>query len=110
MTDDFDDEENFPLQFHEELGEHALSDDVRKAIMWAAIEKFLVDTSENELIDHNAFTDKDRALAKAVMFHGPFTNHAVAAEQAKRQKGVVVSPELLWTDTSQPVWIASLTN
>lgn len=111
MFDDDDEEENeFPLQFHETLGEHTLSDDIRNAIMWAAIQKFLVDSDNLDLIDQDAFSDKDRTLAKAVMFHGPFNDFEEAVKLAQHKQGVVVAPEATWTEDSQPVWIACLSN
>ena len=110
MFDDDDKEDEFPLQFHETLGEHALSDSIRNAIMWAAIQKFLIGTESFELVNQDAFSEQDRNLAKSIVFHGPFEVFEEAVTYAHGRQGVIIAPEALWTDTSQPVWIACLAN
>lgn len=108
--DDDDDESDFPLQFHEALGDHTLSDDVRKAIVWAAIQKFVVNTNKMDMIDLDEFSDKNKALAKSVMFHGPLDDYDQAVAESQRKQGVVVAPQLEWTEDSHPFWIACLAN
>ena len=110
LEDDDNDESDFPLQFHEALGDHTMSDDVRKAIVWAAIQKFLVGTDKMDVIDEAAFTDKNKALSKSVMFHGPLDDFEKAVAESQRRQGVVVAPQHIWTEESQPVWIACLAN
>ena len=103
-------DEDFPLQFHEALGEHAISDDVRKAIVLAAIQLFLVKTDYMDAIDLDSFSEKHRALSRSVVFHGPLDDFADAVKQSQRRQGVVVAPSHTWTEEKQPVWIACLSN
>lgn len=111
FDDDEDDDEDdeFQLQFHEALGENILSDDVRKALVWASIVRFL-DEEAREAIDESQFSDKHKALSKSVMFHGPFEDFEKAEEESQKKQAVIVAPTNLWTDDSQPVWLACLSN
>ena len=108
--DDYDDEDEFPLQFHEALGEHTISEDVRSAIVWASIQKFLLDTEMMEEVDVLKITDKQKQLSKSVVFHGPFDDFDIAVTLSQQRQGVVVAPTHLWTEEEQPVWLACLSN
>jgi hypothetical protein len=105
-----DDDDNFPLQFHEALGEHTLSEDVRFAIVWAAIQKFLVDSEFFGDINVSKITDKQKQLSKSVVFHGPINDFDAAVTVSQRRQGVLVAPRHLWTEEEQPVWLACLAN
>ena len=107
---DDDDEENFPLQFHEALGEHTLPDDVRFAIVWAAIQMFLLDSEYMDNINVAKITDKQKQLSKSVVFHGPIQDFDSAVTMSQRRRGVLVAPRHLWTEEEQPVWLACLSN
>lgn len=102
--------DDFPLQFHEALGEHTLTDGIRNAIIWAAISKFLSDHEVMNELDLEDFTDKDKELAKSVVFHGPFEDMQAAVIESQHRRGVVIAPRNLWTNENQPVWIACLAN
>lgn len=109
--EDDDEEDDFPLLFHEALGDHTLSEDIRGAVVWAAIQRFL--SEDEDLLDEveeEAITDKQKLLAKAIVFRGPLMDFKRAVELAYRRQAVVVAPRHLWTDDSQPVWLAYLAN
>jgi hypothetical protein len=105
-----DENDDFPIQFHEALGEHTLTDDIRSAIIWAAISKFLVGTDYMSDVDNAEFSDKDKQLSKSVVFHGPFSNMEKAVESSQRRGGVVIAPTHQWDEEDQPVWVACLAN
>ncbi len=107
----FDDEdEDVTLSFDAPLGEHVLPDEVRRALVWASIQKFVVDTIHMENIDAASFSQRDRNLARSVVFHGPFEDFEKAIALAQQRQGVVLSVKHEWTEESQPVWVVCLAN
>ena len=79
-------------------------------MVWASVVRFVLGTEGEEYIDPELFTDGDKVLAKAIVFHGPFKTFEEAATSAQGLRAVVVLPAHLWTDTDQPFWVASLSN
>lgn len=110
IEEEDDDDDDFPLRFYEDLGEHTISDDIRKAFVWASITKFILDTQFIEDIDVEEYESRHRNLAKSVVFHGPFEDFDEAMEMSRQRRGVVVSPRHTWTEQSQPSWVACLAN
>jgi len=102
-----EDEATQPITFMEGLGDHGLPDNVRRAIVLAALRRFIPD---DDVIEEEDFSDADNKLAKSVMFHGPFTDLVETLKESVRLRAVVVSPTCTWTDDSQPHYIASLSN
>jgi len=106
MIFDDDEDDDLPLYLHEELGDHTLNDDIRKALVWASIHKFLTGT----LVNEDEFEEKHKVLAKSVVFHGPFDDFDEAVKESQQRKGIVVAPKYQWTEEEQPVWLACLAN
>lgn len=104
-----DDEDEFPILFHEILGENILSDDVRNAIVWASVMKFLSKEDYDD-VESSEITEKQKQLAKAIVFHGPLNDFEKALELSQSRQAVVVSPKNHWTNERQPIWIACLAN
>ncbi|NBU69874.1 MAG: hypothetical protein EBS53_00200 [Bacteroidetes bacterium] len=103
----FDDE--FPLQFAEVIGDHALTDSMRKAIIWASIQRFLDETEQNT-IDTEEFSQTEITMSKYVQFHGPFNDVDEAFEESKKRIGVLVAPRHMWTGDDEFVFLAVLAN
>lgn len=110
-TDDESGEhEHPPLVFNEELGEHTLSMPIRKALVWASLQRFVAGLPAYTNVDEEDFTQAERSLAKAVVFHGPFADYDKAMEQAKTLKAIVATPICVWTDEDKPHYVVSLSN
>lgn len=112
--DDNNDDE-FPILFHEALGENILSEDIRNAIVWASILKFLPkeeyeEIETGEISGDGEITDKQKKLAQSIVFHGPMNSFEKALELSQSRQAVVVSPKNQWTDERQPIWLACLSN
>lgn len=111
---DEEEEDDFPISFIETVGDHAITDGIRRAIVWASIQKFLSkdkDKDAFDLVDIEDFTESERSLSKHISFHGPFTNIADAVEDSKRRRGIIVAPRNHWSeDNDEFVFIAVLTN
>lgn len=105
-----DDDERFPLSFMEVVGDHAITDSIRRAIIWASIKKFAMDEESMSLIDTEDFTQDVQRLANSINFHGPFGDLELAVEESKERVGVLVAPKRLWSEDHQFVYIAVLAN
>lgn len=108
--DDSNENELAPLIFNEELGEHTLSMPIRKALVWASLQRFVAGSPAYTDIDEAEFDKAERSLAKAAVFHGPFTDYDKAMEEAKSLKAIVVTPICIWTDGDKPHYVVSLSN
>lgn len=109
MIDDEDDDEEMisPLRFKEVLGEHTLSGEVRMALIWASVVRFLTE-EEREEIPPEDFTERERQLAKSTVFHGPFEDFEEAKRESLRRRGVVVAYLPSWSEERQPCWLVCL--
>lgn len=109
---ELDTSDEVPLEFTEILGENRLTDDVRRAYIWAAL-VFFSDEEYNleEMVEDNTvFTEQDKALAKSVSIRGPFYDQEKAEEEAIALIGVVCTPLHKWTVTKRPMWVVCLSN
>lgn len=107
--DEEDDEDEFPLSFMEVTGDHAITDPVRKAIVWASIKRFLDEDVTHDDIESSDFSDTEKLLSKYVYFHGPYTDIDVALESGKQRKGIIVAPRHKWSnEESEFVFVAVL--
>lgn len=105
-----DDDEDFPLGFIDALGEHALPDNVKHALMWASINRFMLEENvDASLVESSEFSTADKKLAKHVVFHGPFTDIEEAVNYSKDRVGIVVAPKIQWKPDAF-VFVAVLAN
>lgn len=106
-----DDSDEIPLEFTEILGENRLTDDVRRAYIWASL-IFFSDKDHNlqELVEPDLFSEQDKALAKSVSFRGPYFDHEKAEKEATSLLGIVCAPLHKWTVVRRPVWVVCLSN
>jgi hypothetical protein len=104
-----EDENSYPLSFVEVIGDHAITDSIRQAVIWASIDFFVRDSSR-ELIDEVDFSDNIKKLSKSIIFHGPYTDIEIAMEDSKLRVGVIVAPKNLWTKEDKFVYVAVLAN
>lgn len=103
-----------PIAFIEVTGEHDISERLRGAIVYAAIEKFLTSPEYDDLradIDFSVFTEEEKELAKAVVLRGPMTDENILTTSAKLHKGIIVVPTFLWVEDETPfAYVAVLTH
>lgn len=108
---ELDTSDECPLEFTEILGENRISDDVRRAYIWACIKFFSTEELNlEELVDPDIFSDADKKLAKAVSITGPLEDREDAEREATAKLGVVCAPLHMWTVFEKPLWIVCLAN
>lgn len=111
--DDDDDDDDLSdallLLFYPEA-EHAIPEDVDKALVWACSTRFLSEEEQHEFLDFSDFEAKHKSLAQAVMFHGPYTDFKKAIAEAKKKTAIVVAKPSEFTEDSGIVWLACLSN
>lgn len=106
-----DDDQDFPLSFVEATGDHALTETIRKAVVWSSLRKFAQDDEDIlSLIDSEDFTDDEKRLALFITFHGPYESLDKAMDESRTRTGIIVAPRHLWDDHSQFVFVAVLAN
>lgn len=106
-----DDDQDFPLSFVESTGDHALTETIRKAVVWSSLRKFAADHEDVlALIDPQDFTDDEKRLALFITFHGPYDSLERAMDESRNRVGIIVAPRHLWDDKSQFVFVAVLAN
>lgn len=101
-----------PLSFVEVTGDHAFTETVRGAIVYAAINKFMKDHQDLwDAVDFTTFTEEEKKLSKHITFHGPITDVEQAMDQAKLRKGILVLPRFLWSEEEDDfAYLAILAN
>jgi hypothetical protein len=109
-----DEDDSFPIDFHDALGDNAMNTCMKEAIVYATLVKFSKGTDlefDPQVLESIKLIDfASKKLSKAVVFHGPFEEFEETIKDAVKRGGVVIAPKHLWTDEKQEIWIACISN